>query len=106
MHRSAYTPPDLENTAPTLATILPRYKLQAKDHLVYKPRVVKDVSKSVYTGIASVLPYKGCNASPVMRLIWRVAFFQESAEFGPRKPFWFLRSSLTLCTKGDIQRII
>lgn len=84
----------------------PRYTLVAKDQLVYKPRVVKDVTKTVYTGIASILPFKGCDSSPCVHLIWRVAFFPESSEFNPRKPFWFLKSPLTLSKKGDIQRII
>jgi hypothetical protein len=77
-----------------------------KETLVYKPRAVRDPTKMLHTGIASALPFKGLNSSRALRLIWRVTFFLESNEFGPRKPFWFLLSPCTLSKKGDLQRIV
>ncbi len=83
-----------------------RYILKQKDHLVYKPRAVKDITKASYTGLASAMPLKGLKASPVIMMVWRVAYFTESSEFGPRKPFWYLKASVTLQKKGELVRVV
>jgi hypothetical protein len=66
---------------------------------------MQDLSKLAYTGIASALPTASMLSSGALELFWRVSFYADSSEFGPRKPFWRLKAELRL-TKAQVQRIV
>ena len=72
---------------------------------MYKPRPVKDLSKVLYTSCASAMPVACLANSPLLHNVWRVSFFNESNEFAPRKPFWYLTAPISLAEAGDMQRI-
>lgn len=78
-----------------------------KETMVYKPRRINDVTRVAYTGSASAIPRVALENSPALRdLVWRVSYFPDSNEFGPRKPFWFLKCDICLENEGDTARIV
>jgi hypothetical protein len=81
------------------------FKLDAKEMLVFKAEVLKDVQHARHTNAGILPPLKLLMDSPVLRLCWRVKFFDTCQEISPRKPLWFFRSPVILPKRGDMQRV-
>ena len=94
-----------EQKLTTAVTNPDNYSLEAKDCIVFKPDALKDVELR-HTNVASYFSKQILESSPLLRMHWRVKYFDTCHELSPRKPLWFFATPIQLAKKGDLQRIV
>lgn len=83
-----------------------RFEIAAnEDPMIWVPTVVTKESLIKQHNVASVFADNKTLQESALEVVWRMRYYEKFVSFGPAKPLWFLKKSLSL-PAGGVQRIV